>query len=183
LNSSAYSYHSFQVDYSDGYEKTRVSCGYPRVTGKELARLKSEIASAESDFVRELETDFTLDNLIWGLRLIEKRRECKVKVKSTPSYYQRALCLVLVIRSRLDKEFASELTLIARAKDCLDWLLESIENDSLNLKTDVVMTFELLSSTVCKQSNGGASLDGLSSDELYTLFTGVTDRPLRGQKL
>lgn len=69
---------------------------------------------------------------------------------------------------------------MCRARDCLDWLLASIENDSLNLKTDVVMKFGRLASKVCDQSDDITCLDNISSEEIHKLITGKTARRKRG---
>lgn len=163
-----------QLDYGQAYESARVRCGYPRVSGQELEQIQNELESSDRQFADELATELMLENLIWGLHLVEKRRDCKIlNINSTKSYYQRALFLLLVIRHRLVTEFSSEYATLNRSRQCLDWLLASIETSSLNLKTDVVMTFDLLSSKILDLSQNTICLNKMSSDEIFQLIKGA----------
>jgi hypothetical protein len=175
-----------QVDYSESYEKTRVSCGYPRVSGKELERLQREIAEKESDFIREIETLSSIDRLTKGLQFIEKRRDCSTPVKSTKTYYRRALLLTHLILQRLESHYRSEQDVIFRAEQCLDWLCGCIRNAKLELKADIVMKFELFAWKVClwlkipcdDKSDAIGCLENVKATRIHAIIT----RKTAGQK-
>jgi hypothetical protein len=189
LIASAYLPAFFQVDYSEMYEKNRVSGGYPRVSGELLETLRKENAEEESNFLADLDMYHSVDNLKKGLEFIEKRREFIEKrqdsitvVKSTNEYYQRALLLTLVILKRLKRQFSLEQGAIDRAEQCLDWLCGCIKEASLDMKDDIVMQFGLFAWKVClwldipcnDQSDAIACLEQEKATRICQLITRKT---------
>jgi hypothetical protein len=159
-----------QVDYTETYEITRILCGYARVSGNELEKLQREIALEESNFLTDLESHFTMDDMMKALQLVEQRKDHTPPVRSSAAYFQRALLLTIVIRKRLEEEIPSleQPRAMDRAQACLVWLCNTAASLKLDLKTDIVMKFGLLAAKL----GGDVSLTDKTAGELCKMITG-----------